>query len=145
MPTQEEINNGMTLDEILGSDAPADVFGSLKSKVLDELDASLNDRVPGGISDLVNKLLAGDGDPAIVADALAAELTKFKTAIDEQIETDLTIQTDLKTERAAIDLTTQILPQNVLQPELLDIVTTDSFKEVVNSFVDPTEEDEDEE
>lgn len=144
MPTEDEINSGMSLDEILGSDAPSEVFGSLKSTVLSDLDDSLNDRVPGGISSLMQRLMNNEGDPAIVADALAAELTKFKMKIDEQIETDLTVQADLKTERAAIDLTTQILPANVLQPELLDIVTTDSFKDIVMSFVDPAAEQEEE-
>lgn len=137
MATQTDINNGMSLDEILGSDAPAEVFGSLKDPTIKDLDDSLNSRVPGGISELLKRLQTPGENVQLVADALVAELQSFTTDIDNVIDSDLAVQTDLKQERATVDLTSVILPEQVLQPELLEIVTTDQFKKIVETYGQP--------
>lgn len=147
MPTLEEINTGMGLDEILGSDAPPEVFGSLKDRSIHAFDDSLNERVEGGISELLERLLTTTDtvEQQRIADALTAELSNHTTTLDNVIDADLTAQVDLKTKREAIDLTMVILPDQVLQPELLDIVTTDQFKELTAIYVEADEAADDEE
>ena len=134
MPTQTDINTGMSLDEILASDAPADVFAALKDDTINKLDDSLNKRVPGGISELMERLLDPKETTQIIADALIAELASFTADIDGVIGADLSVQDNLRKDREAIDLTSVILPQEVLQPELLEIVTTDQLKEVIRTY-----------
>jgi hypothetical protein len=152
MPTLDDINIGMTLDEILGSDAPAEVFGALKDRTIHRFAESLDERAPGGISELLQQLLAAaPADQQRYADALMSEITKHTSGIDDVIDADLSTQAYLQAQREVIDLTTVILPDQVLQPELLDIVTTDEFKETVAAYGEQAnaelddEEDEDEE
>lgn len=131
MPTQTEINGGMGLDQILGTEAPAEVFASLKSTAVDDLDNSLNPNVEGGISELLEMFLnAPDDDQGLIADAICDLLSHSKTKIDTAISDDLDAQQAFRDEQEEIDLTSQILPTD-LQPELLDLVTTDAFKTAV--------------
>ncbi len=131
MPNASDINKGMTLDEIVGSDIPAEAFAALKSPAVKELNASLNPRVPGGISDLVDRLVTGDSDEEeLVADALVAAIEEYKEAIDAAIAADLIVQADLTRDQQLNDLAAGILPQAVLNPQLLEMVTTSKFKEL---------------
>jgi hypothetical protein len=134
MPTASDINKGMSLDEIIGSDAPKEVFGALRSTAVKDLNDSLNPRVPGGISELLDRLLNGDSnDEELVGDALAAAILEHHETIDSTIAADLEVQAELIRNQQLNDLASGILPQAVLNPLLLDMVTTDKFKEIVNA------------
>lgn len=134
MVTETDIKNGMGLDEIIGSDAPETVFGSLKSDAMNKLEQSLNPRVPGGVTELLDMFVhTPSTDQGIVADAICALLEQMKGDLDNTIQSDLTAQTAVKDEQEAIDLTSQILPTEVLQPNLLNLVTTPAFKAAIES------------
>jgi hypothetical protein len=146
-PTLDEIKAGMSLNEILGSDAPSDVYGSLKSTSVHALDDSLNPRVPGGVSSLMEQL-AAETDPTRqqeIADAICAELLGHKDNINADINTDLAAQAVVVGEKDSAELVSQIVPIEIKNTDLFNIVATDNFKTIIDAVADATAVDEDEE
>jgi hypothetical protein len=131
MAIQADIKNGMGLDEIIGSSAPASVYGSLKSDVATKISDSFNPLISSGITDLFYQLILPGADQQIIADAMSASLDKMIANLNASSDADLAGQAVIKADQESIDLTSQLLPSAVLQPELLDLVTTQAFKDAV--------------
>lgn len=132
MPTSTDINNGLGLDEIIAFDAPDDTFASLKSKTVERLNKSLNPNVSGGIADLFKQLLGKtSGGQPLIADAIAAELAEFTAVLDEQIAADLAAQEVIINEQEAVSLAANIIPREPSQTQLLELVTTPQFRDIL--------------
>lgn len=132
--TVDEINSGLTFDQLIGSNITPDAYGSLVSSAPKKLDDSLNPQVPGGISELIAMFNTPGKATQQVVDALVDALNKQALTINTQIQADLSVQQSIRDTLAAIDLATHVLPAtaNATSP-LFNLVATDTLKSIALS------------
>lgn len=129
--TVDQINAGLTFDQLIGSNITSDAYGSLVSSAAQRLDDSLNPRVPGGVSELVAMFNTPGKATQQVVDALVDALNNQASALNTQIQADLSVQQTIRDTSAAVDLATHILPANTTVPStLFNLVATDTLKAI---------------
>lgn len=136
MASLDEIKQGLGLDQILAREMPEQVYAALKSPALKQAQAVLDPDVDDNINRLIDSLLSAEADAGLLADAIAARLNDAAEQIDLAIQSDLDAQSEVRSKQDVVDLTTQILPSEVQTPELLDLVTTETFKEILETPVE---------
>lgn len=133
MVTVEQIKAGMGLEEILSRQMPDTIYGALKSAVPGQVSQALDPTTAKSIDPLISLLIKGSKDDAVIASAVEAALYNLSVDLDNVIAADLLAQQQFRDNQETIDLTSQILPSEVQTPDLLEMVTTDEFKQIVGS------------
>jgi ABC-type transporter Mla subunit MlaD len=130
MPDINTIEQGLGLDSLIGSNAPAEAFGALTSNVASKVATALGPYSKTGVIAKLNEIATNTDRPQQLVDALVRSLNDMAATLDNQIQADLTAQQSIRQSQQVDDLATQIIPAISGTSPLFDLVTTPSFKQV---------------
>lgn len=124
---------GMGLEELLLYQNQPGLFSALTSDVTEQIQASLNPNIPGGISEMIARAeTAPFAERERLVDAVDAQIRALIDQVEAVITSDLQAQEAARSIASSDTLIDSIVPEDGEQlSPLIDLVATDTFRQII--------------
>lgn len=122
----------LAFDEIIANGDSEELYGSLLSTIADQIELDTRPGVKSEFNQYIAMLSSSDADERQRAtDALAGLIVDWKTQVNDRINADLAAQAAQQQVIENLNIAATLQPPaEIKQPKLLELIATDTFKEI---------------
>lgn len=137
MPTEDDIKNGMTFEELLASGTDSsDTYTSLLTDLVDQLEFVTSPGVDSEVNTLIEQLVNSNNEQEqhLIANALCDKLSQFTESLDDAIGDDLSAQQVERAKLSNLNIAASLIPpETIKNTQLFDTIATPAFKKIVET------------